>query len=699
MRKNNVWKQALALVLSATLVLGNVSPVSAAAGDAGTGEGAANPRAVSDMDAYAAIEFTAGGQMVSDGDGYEENGITFSNEGVEIVDAPIITPGDGVSGTDGGDDGGHGKVFKFSNGITDPEQIATATGTTYITSVSGSLSKYDYSIGATFSFDIYPEQQSNDWNYLFGIGVFEDPKYAMVGTIGFSAGYDSEEKRQDHEGEENASWQAFTPNIGWINGSADGYMGYTWDYFKKAENAHKWYNIKYTYTIDGMTIAVNDVPIITYRDTNGYMENILKNLNNGQLRLGKGVVPSLEGYVGLMDNIRIEPIAPHKHVYEEENPEGTVIKEPTCTEVGTKRMPKCTICHVMPTEVIPALGHTFEGAELIPEQAATCTTNGHKAHYECTREGCSDGYALDDATAEGGKREVTYEDVLLRRFGHDYETTITKATPEQDGVIREVCKNDSSHVNTTVIPKASDITLSATQFTYNGKACEPAVTVKDSEGTVISADNYDVAYSNNINVGTATVKITFKGDNYEGTATKTFTIKAATVAASLVLDKSSVTLYTGNASKTATVKVKTVTGASKTVTWKSDNDKIAKVDNNGKITAVKAGTTNVKATANGITKVVKVTVKNPTITLKSGKKKFTKKTVNVKRKKKTTLTVSVSPSKSGFKLGKMTSKQKKIAKVTLSKKGKLVIQGKKKGSFKIKITSGKATKTLTIKVK
>lgn len=694
MRKNNVWKQALALVLSATLVLGNVSPVSAAIGDAGTGEGAANPRAVSDTDAYEAIEFTAGGQMVSGSDGYEENGITFSNEGVEIVDAPIITPGDGVSGTDGGDDGGHGKVFKFSNGITDPEQIATATGTTYITSVSGALSKYDYSIGATFSFDIYPEQQSNDWNYLFGIGVFEDPKHAMVGTVGFSVGFDSEEKRVA----EGASWQAFTPNDSpspWIAADKG---GYDWDYFKQAGNAHKWYNIKYTYTVDGMTIAVNDVPIITYRDTKGYMGKILENLSDGQLRLGKGVVPSLEGYVGLMDNIRIEPIAPHKHVYEEENPEGTVIKEATCTEVGTKRMPKCTICHVMPTEVIPALGHTFEGAELIPERAATCTTNGYKAHYECTRE-CGEGYAVDDATAEGGKREVTYEDVLLKKLGHDYETTITKATPEQDGVIREVCKNDSSHVNTTVIPKASDITLSAAEFTYNGKACEPAVTVKDSEGTVISTDNYDVAYSNNINVGTATVKITFKGDNYEGTASKTFTIKAATAAANLVLDKSSVTLYTGNASKTATVKVKTVTGASKTVTWKSDNTKIAKVDNNGKITAVKAGTTNVRATANGITKVVKVTVKNPTITLKSGKKKFTKKTVNVKRKKKTTLTVSVSPSKSGFKLGKMTSKQKKIAKVSLSKKGKLVIQGKKKGSFKIKITSGKATKTLTIKVK
>lgn len=682
MKKNNVWKQALALALSATLVLGNSAFVSAADEDAEI-----------DMSKYEALEFTGDGVMSNDG--YTEKGITFSNVGVEIVDAPVITPGDGVSGSNGGDDGGHGKVFKFSNGITDPEQIATATGTTYLTSVAGSLEKYDYSIGATFSFDIYPEQQSDDWNYLFGIGVFSDPKHAMVGTVGFSAGFDSEEKRLA-DGE---SWQAFTPNTGWINGSPDGYLGYTWDYFKLAANTHKWYNIKYTYTIDGMTIAVNDVPIVTYRDTKGYMENILKSLNKGSLRFGKGVVPDYQGYVGLMDNMKIEPLAPHKHVYEEENPEGQILTEPTCTEVGTKRMPKCTICHVMPTEVAPALGHTFEGAELVPEKAASCTRTGQMAHYECTREDCTDGYAIADTTAEGGKKEVAASELQIKALGHEYDTTVTKAKDGVDGAIVQTCKREncsggSNATKTTVIPKA-EIALEKASYAYTGKAIEPKVTIT-ADGKALSADNYKITYSNNVNPGNGTVTIEFKGDNYEGTATRTFKIEQN---ASLTLDKSSVTLYTGDASKTATVSVKAITGASKTVTWKSDNDKIAKVDANGKITAVKAGTTTVTATANGVTQKVAVTVKNPTITLKSGKKNFTKKAVTVKKKKKVTYTVSVNPAKSGMKLAKLSKKDAKIAKVTLSKKGKLVIQGKKKGSLKIKITSGKATKTLTIKVK
>lgn len=683
MKKNNVWKQALALALSATLVLGNSAFVSAADEDAEI-----------DMSKYEALEFTGDGVMSDDG--YTEKGITFSNVGVEIVDAPVITPGDGVSGSNGDDDGGHGKVFKFSNGITDPAHIAEETGTTHLTSVAGSLEKYDYSIGATFSFDIYPEQQSNDWNYLFGIGVFENPMHAMVGTVGFSAGFDSEEKRLA----DGKSWQAFTPNdvpSPWISADKG---GYEWDYFKQAINAHKWYNIKYTYTVDGMTIAVDDVPIITYRDTKGYMENILKNLSKGQLRLGKGVVLGNEGYVGLMDNIKIEPIAPHDHVYEEENPQGEIMTEPTCTEVGTKRMPKCTICHVMPTEVAPALGHTFEGAELVPEKAATCTKAGTAAHYECTREGCSDGYAVADATAEGGKKEVAASELQISKLGHDLgEPTITKAKDGVDGSSVRTCKRDGcpggkDSTEITVIPKA-EIALEKASYAYTGKAIEPKVTIT-AGGKALSADNYKITYSNNVNPGNGTVTIEFKGDNYEGTATRTFKIEQN---ASLTLDKSSVTLYTGDASKTATVSVKAITGASKTVTWKSDNDKIAKVDANGKITAVKAGTTTVTATANGVTQKVAVTVKNPTITLKSGKKNFTKKAVTVKKKKKVTYTVSVNPAKSGMKLAKLSKKDAKIAKVTLSKKGKLVIQGKKKGSLKIKITSGKATKTLTIKVK
>ena len=44
-------------------------------------------------------------------------------------------------------------------------------------------------------------------------------------------------------------------------------------------------------------------------------------------------------------------------------------------------------------------------------------------------------------------------------------------------------------------------------------------------GRSLAAVNYDVAYSNNVNVGTATITVTGKG-NYKGTITENFTIQA-----------------------------------------------------------------------------------------------------------------------------------------------------------------------------
>lgn len=64
-------------------------------------------------------------------------------------------------------------------------------------------------------------------------------------------------------------------------------------------------------------------------------------------------------------------------------------------------------------------------------------------------------------------------------------------------------------------------------FPYKAAAYTPAVTVKDNGKTLTKDSDYEVAYTNNINASTETVKgtvtITFKG-NYSGTATTNFTI-------------------------------------------------------------------------------------------------------------------------------------------------------------------------------
>jgi hypothetical protein len=63
--------------------------------------------------------------------------------------------------------------------------------------------------------------------------------------------------------------------------------------------------------------------------------------------------------------------------------------------------------------------------------------------------------------------------------------------------------------------------------TYTGQAIEPVVIVKRGDTTLASGTDYTVGYSNNTNVGTATVTITaVNGSLYGGSASATFTIVA-----------------------------------------------------------------------------------------------------------------------------------------------------------------------------
>ena len=111
---------------------------------------------------------------------------------------------------------------------------------------------------------------------------------------------------------------------------------------------------------------------------------------------------------------------------------------------------------------------------------------------------------------------------------HNYSTTstVTKATLSKDGktVKKSVCKECGYISNsTTVIPKIASVKLKTTSYTYDGKVKKPAVAVTDSKGKAIAASSYTVSYSKNKAVGTASAKITFKG-NYFGSKTLSFKI-------------------------------------------------------------------------------------------------------------------------------------------------------------------------------
>ncbi len=106
----------------------------------------------------------------------------------------------------------------------------------------------------------------------------------------------------------------------------------------------------------------------------------------------------------------------------------------------------------------------------------------------------------------------------------------------------------------TIKPKIVDsptITLSQTEYTYDGEAKEPSVTVNDGE-TVILPDEYTVDYSDNTNAGTATVSIKDKeGGNYTVSGTVTFTIDKAESEVTTAPEAKTLT-YTGEAQELVT---------------------------------------------------------------------------------------------------------------------------------------------------
>lgn len=189
--------------------------------------------------------------------------------------------------------------------------------------------------------------------------------------------------------------------------------------------------------------------------------------------------------------------APHtEHVYDE----GKVTKEATCTATGEKVF-TCTVCGIAKTEVIPMAPHTY--SDTLVTISPTCIATGEKS-YTCTV--CGGSYVE-----------------VIPKTAHSFETSVTPATLKKSGEIVGTCAICGETQRQSVIYRPKAFSLAATKFTYNGKAKKPTVTVKDAKGNLIDPENYTLKYSNNKQVGTAKVKITFKGD-YSGSKTLKFQI-------------------------------------------------------------------------------------------------------------------------------------------------------------------------------
>lgn len=220
-------------------------------------------------------------------------------------------------------------------------------------------------------------------------------------------------------------------------------------------------------------------------------------------------------------------------------------------------------------------------------------------------------------------------------------------------------------------------------------------TYKSDNETVATVDKNGLVTP--LKAGTATITVTAKADvTVNGMAAFSKTAQAeckVTVtdnsipATNIELDASSKTMTVGEKAKlTATVKPDDSTDK---VTWKSKNDKIVSVDENGNITALAVGETEVIATAGSVSAVCNVTVEG----VKVSEVKLNKTSVSLKAGETEQLTATVSPDNATDKTVTWTSSNEKIATVADGK-----ITAVAPGTATITATAGDKSATCTVTV-
>ena len=162
---------------------------------------------------------------------------------------------------------------------------------------------------------------------------------------------------------------------------------------------------------------------------------------------------------------------------------------------------------------------------------------------------------------------------------------------------------------------------------------------------------------------------------------------------SVTLDQTDLTLDVNDTEKlNATVKPDDATN--KTVTWKSDNEGVATVDNNGNVTAKAAGTATITATADGKSASCKVTVNGQPATVPVQSVELNTNKVELSVGEGNELQATVTPKNATNQ--KVTWKSNDTTIATVDENGKVVAQ--KPGTAIITVTTVDGNKTATCEV-
>ena len=150
---------------------------------------------------------------------------------------------------------------------------------------------------------------------------------------------------------------------------------------------------------------------------------------------------------------------------------------------------------------------------------------------------------------------------------------------------------DNSFEAQNIADNSVSVTLSKTNYIYDGKEKTPTITVRDGSETLTEGVDYTVTYLNNMQAGTtAAVRLSGTGD-YISNKDVYFTIGKAEQAISV---NKNITKKTTDKKFKLGAQVTTGDGA---LSYASDNTSVAKVDKYGNVTICGGGVANITVTA------------------------------------------------------------------------------------------------------
>ena len=198
--------------------------------------------------------------------------------------------------------------------------------------------------------------------------------------------------------------------------------------------------------------------------------------------------------------------------------------------------------------------------------------------------GVAAGEATITVTTEEGGKTATCKVIVSDK---EIKVTGVKLNKSETSIL----VGDNETLTATVLPE------DATNQKVTWKSDKPEIASVDANGKVTG-----------VKAGEATITVTTEDGGK--TATCKVTVSETSVAVTgVTLNKTELILDTGG-SETLTATVAPADATNQKVTWKSDKPEIATVDDNGKVTAVKAGTATVTVTTRdgGKTATCRVTV-------------------------------------------------------------------------------------------